>query len=334
MTVSARSRFSNPQIIKKMNPQFSLCRAFTLLLIGGLLLGSFSQATAQCSTSKSEELAALGLVADSLTAKLFKGNKKPGREQIVKSLDDQRLYLLQASLIGTAVACLQPHQQLFESAAIGALAEKESYSPRDVRLALAEASTTVLEQIQSRDRIRLMFGLGFNAVFNKEDTQTFKLVSRQDTMGQTQQFIALESDSGFFPGVSTGVVINLRERADLRSTRRGFLGGMLRSLNVLAPTSFYGSIQFTGEGNTGPINGATLGVGWRLVRDALLLVGISTTRFKTLRADLRMQWEDAEKKPILLPAGESGESMLGIEGADAISITLAIPISFQGILGR
>jgi hypothetical protein len=92
----------------------------------------------------------------------------------------------------------------------------------------------------------------------------------------------------------------------------------------------FGSVQISNAGDAGPVNGAALGISWKLVADTHLLLGYSISRRKSLRDLLKGYTNDSL---IPLPPGETNDSILGTNTTNGIMWALVLPVSLRSALG-
>jgi hypothetical protein len=307
-------------------------RAWLVSIVGAALISVTASVpvAAQCTSDLRKELGAIAAIADSMLRKPFadKGAnsvKRPDAEAVIR---DASLFGAKASLAGPAASCFVSRQPQFQQAALNALPSDTSKAlTRDeLRQAIAEGMTAVLaERYQPTDRISLVLGIAITVGIDQRALEEWKVVNHIDTVVvngtkqvQERRFIANDSRSRSFPSATTGVLVRVHDPTD------GFWPR-------LVPNGVFGAVQISGAGGTGPVNGASLGVSWKLIPAAQLLIGYSTTRHRTLRHDLR---EGYKKNTLIpLPPGETQESILGTSSTNGIIFSLALPVSLASSLG-
>lgn len=302
-----------------------------MVLVLGLLYGQ--SLGAQCVGDLPAELDGLARVVQAVITAARPDSGKVRNEAVRRNVADPALFAGEIAKAGATTGCLRERHEAFRIAAIAGLAAKDTIvSIDDVRAVLSKASATALaDRYQASDRFSLVVGVGFGAVLQEGDNEHFKIVSRREASGATGNatdslFIVRESDSRVIPHVSTGILVRFRERQATFSGRR-------RTLDYLLPTAAFASAQLTG-GESGPVNGTVIGLGWTVVGGATILVGYSSFRAATLREDLRSQWLATANGRLPLVSGETEESILGTEIINAITFSLALPISFRSAFSR
>jgi hypothetical protein len=188
-------------------------------------------------------------------------------------------YFNALSLAGSSATCLIGLKSVYQTAARAAVQgfDPDLFTTEDLRKALADGAASVLSsRYAPTDRFGLVFGIGVTFVLTNEDRNKYKIVSRGES-GQTQDYIVKESQSSAAPAAVTGMVVRFRDRnakqapAPPRDTGRGFVArasGAVgssgrRTLDFLFPTSTFASVQFGAGAVSGPLQGASLGLGWR-----------------------------------------------------------------------
>jgi hypothetical protein len=310
--------------------RFSILRNSTRLAIitlGTLLTttGQPARLAAQCNGDLRNEITGLLAISDSMIANLRRNDGGIPRDSASAIIGNAEIFGGKASRAGPSAGCLIERQTVFAQTALSLLPPGETVSSDTVRYAIAQAGAALLgERYHASDRIGLVFGIGINRVFDKQDTETFKIVSRRDSVGTDERYVVEESDSRQFPSAVTGLLVRFRERPDLTSRNWE---------QALVPTAAFASVQFSNLGATGPVNGASLGLGWQLTGSTHVLFGYSIYRVKALREDLRAEWGERSDGRLRLPDGETEESILGVEGANAFTFSLAIPVSLRAAFG-
>lgn len=254
------------------------------------------------------------------------------------------VFLVHAALSGSGRACLLNLSKSYRDAALAALAlvPADSFDVGHLRGALAAGAGAVLGQRYTpTDRFGIVFGIGVVGLITAEDRTRYKTVSRTED-GETTQYIVVESDSKALPSAVTGLVAEVRDRGTLRYTYARVEGmniferffGWTASrgaalVDVAFPTAVYTSVQF-GSGASGPIQGVSLGGGWRLVEDLHLLGGVAISRLESLRKDVRAEFDANPNGRFPVPPGESLESLQGTITQAALLVAVSVPVSFRG----
>jgi hypothetical protein len=291
-------------------------------------------ANAQCVSDLRGEVRGLTAISDSLV-KSF-GGAKATRDSAKVVLQNSEIFGAKALAAGPAAQCILERQTTYLRAAVATL--PDTVSPDQFRQAVTNGVAAVLsERYTSSDRISLIFGIGMTTVFDKTDTEEWKIISRPGTPvpgGPTpppeQRFLANTSDSKQFPTATTGVLVTFWDPGPARAPYgKHWLRNASRRL---APSGVFGSIQISDAGDTGPVNGVSLGLSWKIVASSQFLIGYSITRFKTLRDDLRTGIDPDKLVP--LPPGETEQTILGTETTNGLMFALALPISLKSALGR
>lgn len=302
-----------------------------LWILALLMTVSPRLARGQCVSDLRRELAAAAAISDSLVRLMY-----PEKTASVKRTDAEgalrnaQLFGAKAAIAGPSSICLLARRPQFEQAAIAALASDttKAVSREELRNAIADGFTSVLgERYQATDRVSLVLGIAMTYGLDRKALESWKVVSHIDTVvvngartAREQRFIANDSRSRTFPSATTGVLVRVRDSD----------GGLLRKVT---PNGVFGSVQISGAGGTGPVNGASLGLSWKFIPAAHLLVGYSVTRNRTLRHDLRDSYPDKVKTLIPLPPGETEQTILGTSSTNGIMVSLALPVGLASSLG-
>jgi hypothetical protein len=285
------------------------------------------QSSGQCVSDLRSELTGLTAISDSIIKRL--GTNSTPRTSAESTFRDMGLFAAKAGLAGTSAACVMFGQPIFQQAALASLPTGSSALTREqVQRATSEGVAAVLaSRYTSSDRVSLVFGIAMTVLTDPSDAAEWKIISRTDNSGQTpveKRYIANESNSRQFPSAATGVLVRLWDPGPRRPK---FTSNLWRRIT---PHGVFGSIQISNAGDAGPVNGAALGISWKLVADTHVLLGYSISRRKSLRDDLRKGYGDDALIP--LPAGETNDSILGTNTANGIMWALVLPISLRSAL--
>jgi hypothetical protein len=317
------------------------------------------------------EVVALEAIGDSILAATFPEKQSPpteaadgGTEQqtvaaaptpdsskvsnrLKNALDDGTIFLSHLQQAGAAMPCLLERRELYRMTVRNALPTDEATLTKErVRSALRQGSAAVLSTRYSpSDRVGVLFGFGFS-VLGKDDATRYKVISRTEGESDTpvtKQYIVKESESQSIPVATTGIAVRFRDRDSNRRWRfrgSGTDPGEVIGNNVvwlvdhLIPTTVFGSVQFGDNDVEGIVNGTALGLGWRVVGDVNILVGLSISRTPTLRGDLETAFRASPIEGILpLPAGETEETIVGTQSEQGFLFALAMPVSLKPVFG-
>jgi hypothetical protein len=315
----------------------------------------------QCAGDIRSEVLALEAVGDSLIQVGFpkqaaNGPANPAdtpRSRLRDALAKDGVYLSSLGNAGTAAGCIFDHRALYRSTFEAAIGDTSTLSEDDVKRAGRLAASAVLAtRYSATDRVGVLFGFGMTAL-RKSDSRRFKVVALSEpppagapegTAATTVNYIVEESRSSLLPLALTGIAVRFRERDGavrravtdrLEPTRSSADASNLSWwIDHALPTTVFGSVQLgAGTGDTGPVNGTALGLGWRVVGDVTLLFGYSVNRVKTVRRDILAAYLAAEGNKLELPAGESEATVSGTESASGWMFALGVPVSLQSVFG-
>ncbi len=213
--------------------------------------------------------------------------------------------------------CLAARRDLYRSSALSSIgADSTKVTEERLKAALNDAFSTVLStRYAATDAVGVIFGIGFQGLFNSDKPERVKVVER-DTGSTQKKYIVRKEVNRSSPNAVTGIAVRFR---DSRS-------GLLR----LAPGTVFGSIQL-GIGEA-PVQGVALGLGWPLVGDTQILLGWSLVRIDALRDDLDDTFRE-NKARMELPVGETEQSILGVRTPSSLLVALAVPVSLKTALG-
>jgi hypothetical protein len=323
---------------------FSWCPSRASLASVTLLAVKAVYAPAQCVGNLGDEIGALQHFADSVYrvtfAKKDAGSApEPSWDKFTNALKDDAAFIKTLADAGAAGQCLLPLREAFRSTAAAALTRaipKKALAVGDsgtVRSALLSATGTVLATRYSpTDRFSAVFGFGM-AVAQGYAPQ-FKVISRRGIGADTAThlYIVQESNSRAQPIGMTGLAIRFRDRqSSCGSAREPKKACPFWVVDHLWPTSVFGAVQL--GGGEGTVSGTTLGAGWQLVADVNVLVGYGITRVAALRRDVRRAFDAEPSGILLMPAGETSESIMGTESQRSFTVTLSIPLALKNLFG-
>jgi hypothetical protein len=279
--------------------------------------------TAQCVSDLRSELVGLTAISDSIMKRVGSADTIP-RATAEATLRDIGLFAAKAGLSGTAATCVMLGQSAFQQAALASLPTGQNALKRaEIQRAASEGVAAVLaSRYAASDRVSLVFGIAMTALLDASDAAEWKIISRTDSSATPveKRYIANESNSRQFPSAATGVLVRLWDPGPRNNFWRR-----------VTPHGVFGSVQISNAGDTGPVNGAALGISWKLVADTHFLVGYSISRRKSLRDDLSKGHTNDSLIP--LPPGETSDSILGTNTANGIMWALVLPVSLRSALG-
>jgi hypothetical protein len=341
-------------------------RAVSRALVVAVSLGALGlpiTLSAQCIGDLARETTALeslsAAIKDAALKPIPAGTNKTYWEQFQDALSDDGLYGQHTAKAGGAQPCLQEKKELFRSAAREALLSKLGGKTGDLAIAKAKdveealrtgAFSALATRYSPSDRFGVFFGFGSSYVPKKSVATRFKVVSQSEmvttpasastpasTTTLTKQYAVVASDSRSRPVGTTGLAMRFRDRrSDLGGdcARKGahdqISDCLAFAMDRVWPTTVFGSIQF--GGGEGFVSGTTLGLGWKVVGDVNLLVGLGVTEIPTLRRELRAQFEANKEGRLLVPAGESSESIMGTQTERSWMFALGIPLALRNAL--
>jgi hypothetical protein len=193
----------------------------------------------------------------------------------------------------------------------------------------ADDRLVAIAPLVGRERVGVVFGLGLaRAIWGKDDAESFKIQTETDTNGVSSNYLVQDSGSQTFPAAITGVVARFRDR----SWGHKWAGNFLQ---FLTPTAIFATAQVGYTHADGAKGGVALGFGWQVVDDVHLLIGYNATRFGSLRPDLRVKWNETNgAKRLLLPSGETVESIRSNEVNNGIIVAIAVPVALKSLFYR
>jgi hypothetical protein len=195
----------------------------------------------------------------------------------------------------------------------------------------ADANLTLRLSAKSQDRVGVTFGVGVSVIiWDRVDAEGFRILSEPAGSGSTQNVMVRASKSRTFPAVMTGIAARFRDRWTPPS---GWVRYPTNVADWFVPTAVFATAQLGFTEVSGATGGVSLGLGWQIIGDVHMLVGYSATRLGSLREDLREKWDATSDGRLVLPAGETEESIRSSEVANGIVVMFATPVALKKFFG-